>query len=151
MYRYSLMLCGMALATLCAGCSVAPSMDYSKAELVSATGTVKLDGQPLSNATIIFEAEDRQFSFGTTDANGYYKLQFDTVMSGVRPGKKVVRISTTRKMLGPDGEEPTGSEENPVAAQPDGEKVPLQYNQKSQLTVEVTPDRSSYDFDLASK
>lgn len=139
-----------------AGCDTTPRMDYSSVGLVDAHGTVTLDGQPLPAAVVTFDSPEGTFSYGLTDAEGRYELQFDSDMQGVAPGPKTVRISTTRKILGlnseDEGEEGEVSEEE--AATPTGgadqEKVPAKYNEKSELTVEVTADRTQYDFDLTS-
>jgi hypothetical protein len=96
---------------------------------------------------------NRIFSFGLTDPSGYYKLQLDSVKAGVTVGKKAVRISTTRKILGLNSAEEGGesnSEGAPKAA-PEPEKVPTKYNQKSELTADVTPSQSQFNFELTSK
>lgn len=126
-------------------------MNYRSVELVPASGTVTLDGQPLPNAVVTFEDAEGQFSYGLTDADGDYELQFDSAVSGVRPGPKTVRISTTRKILGLNTEEEEGGEESGAKAAAPKELVPEKYNRQSELTVEVTPDRTRYDFDLKSR
>ena len=88
-----------------------------------------------------------------TDANGEYELHFDTVAGGVTPGAKTVRISTTRKILGlntEDGEGEVGATSATKRAA-GAEKVPPKYNGKSELKIEVTPDKKEYNFDLVSK
>lgn len=137
---------------LLVGCDSAPEMDYSSANLVNAGGTVVLDGKPLPNAVVIFEAPDGTFAYAMTDDAGKYELQFDSVIRGVTPGPKTVRISTTRKILGLNADDEQSGEiveegDNPAAAI-GRELVPPQYNRNSQLTVEVTPDKTDYDFDL---
>lgn len=139
-----------------AGCNPGPEMNYDDVELVSAGGTVTLDGQPLANAVVTFESpQSGQFSFGMTDSDGDYSLQFDSEVDGVPPGKKVVRISTTRKILGLNSEEEAGdamgeTEGKPPQA-PATELVPEKYNKNSELTVDVTPDQTEYNFELTSK
>ena len=128
-------------------------MNYDAVTLVPAHGRITLDGQPLPSAVVTFEAADSQFSYGMTDPNGEYELQFDTVAGGVTPSAKTVRISTTRKILGlntEDGEGEVGA--TPVTKPaPGAEKVPPKYNAKSELKIEVKPDQTEYDFDLVSK
>ena len=151
------LLAGIALAAA-AGCSTAPSMDYSKAGLVSVSGNITLDGKPLENAVVMFEAEDGQLSYGLTDSNGDYTLQFDSDMDGVTPGKKTVRISTTAKIIGlntdDDGGEGEGGGEGESATAPpssEAERVPEKYNKNSKVTVDVKPDESqTFDFELSS-
>ncbi|MCA9054993.1 MAG: carboxypeptidase regulatory-like domain-containing protein, partial [Planctomycetaceae bacterium] len=123
----------------------------------SAGGKITLDGRPLPNAVVTFEASDGTYSYAMTDSDGEYELQFDSEMEGVRPGPKTVRISTTRKLLGlnvAEGDDPnaTGETEQgkPKAIQKPQELVPTRYNEESELTVEVTPDEKTYNFDLTT-
>lgn len=151
---------GVSLAGCCllylVGCGVAPSPSYAKVTLLSVSGTVTLDGKPLPDAVVTFDAADGQFSYGQTDSGGRFALQFDSVKSGATPGTKTVRISTTRKILGLNTEEEGGEEsggENAAAksaARPT-ELVPARYNKKSELSVEVTPDKTHFEFPLMSK
>jgi hypothetical protein len=147
----------MALVLL-AGCGGAPQMDYSQVNLVSAGGVVTLDGQPLPAAVVTFESADGQFSYAMTDSAGNYELQFDSDQAGVTPGPKTVRISTTRKILGLNAEDGAeageASEEEGQTPSPSssaGERVPAKYNQQSELQVQVSPDRTEFNFDLTSK
>ncbi len=137
--------CSLLAAVL--GCG-GPVGDYSKVDLVKASGKVALDGQPLAGAVVTFEdPTDDTFSYGLTDAQGRYVLQFDSEMKGVKTGKKVVRISTTRKILGLNSK--PGQEEGADPDQrPKGEQVPERYNKKSELTADVTASQKTYDFDL---
>lgn len=137
------------------GCNTSPQMRYDSVQLVEASGTVTLDGKPLPNAVVTFESpETGQFAYGMTDSDGYYTLQFDSAVDGVTPGRKIVRISTTRKILGLNSEEEAGEGggegEGAAAAAPEKELVPAKYNKSSELTVEVTPDQTEYDFELSS-
>lgn len=157
-----LVRCGFRLAwcylLLAAGCGgVAPTPNYGKVTLLTVSGSVTLDGQPLPNAVVTFDAEDGQFSYGLTDSNGRFSLQFDSVKSGVTPGKKTVRISTTRKILGLNTEEEGGIEEASVEGQSTKqhtsakELVPTRYNKKSELSVEVGPEKTTFEFPLVTK
>jgi hypothetical protein len=122
-------------------------MDYSSVNLVAGHGVVTLDQQPLAQATVIFETPDKQFSYATTDASGKYTLQFDSNQPGVTPGSKVVRISSLSTALGEGAEtvlEAGAAQATPV------ERVPERYNQQSDLKVDVSPDRTEYNFDLTS-
>ena len=148
------------LLILSAGCSTVPSTDYSNLGLVDVSGKITLDGEALVAAVVTFEnSENGQFSFGQTDSYGKYTLQLDSVKNGVTPGTKVVRISTTRKILGLNDSEDIESAED-GEAQADGDQavpemkqelVPDKYNRKSELTVEVSASDTTFDFDLTSK
>ncbi len=141
-----------------AGCG-GPVADYSMVDLVNGQGVVTLDGKPLAGAVVTFEdPTDETFSYAMTDADGKYVLQFDSEMKGVKTGKKVVRISTTRKILGlnskpgqaPEGEDGTAPK-GPAPNGPVGELVPERYNKKSELTADVVQGTTQYDFALQSK
>ena len=121
------------------GCwSGPPTMDYSKAGLVQVSGTVRLGGNPLAKAIVIFEnPENGTFSFARTDSTGRYTLRFDSVQPGVTKGRKVVRIKTTGSL---------GEDDRDASAGP--ERVPACYNAGSKLAVEVMADSDSTNFDL---
>lgn len=137
------------LILLIIGCG-GPKTDYSLVDLVDAYGTVKLDGGPLPSAVVTFEdPEDDSFSFALTDANGNYELQFDSVKAGVKVGPKIVRISTTRKLLGLNSK--PGQENSAAAEGKLVEQVPDRYNKESELKVDVVHGQERYDFDLVSK
>ena len=130
---------GALLLILAGGCgSSAPRMDYSKAGLVQVRGTVRMSGEPLPGAIVLFEdPENGTFSSARTDAAGHYSLMFDSVQPGVTKGRKTVRIKTSGSL----------GEDDP-AARSGRELVPARYNTKSELAVEVTGGSSSTDFDL---
>jgi hypothetical protein len=141
-----------------AGCG-GPVADYSMVDLVNGQGVVTLDGKPLASAVVTFEdPTDETFSYAMTDADGKYVLQFDSEMKGVKTGKKVVRISTTRKILGlnskpgqaPEGEDGTAPKA-PAPNGPVGELVPERYNKNSELAADVVQGTTQYDFALQSK
>ena len=136
------------------GCS-GPAADYSELGLVDVTGNVTLDGSPVSDAVVTFEdTESGQFSYGLTDSKGSYEMHLDSEMMGVVPGRKLVRISTTRKILGlnsdeeaPEGEGGEESEDHEELT----EQIPDKYNQKSELTVTVSDSEDTFDFELTSE
>lgn len=146
------------IVALIAGCQSAPQSNYDLVDLVLATGTITLDGNPLADAVVSFDAPDGQFSYGMTDSSGHYILQFDTVKTGVTPGPKTVKVSTARTILGlnadeDDGESPdeeVGDNGAKKIGRPE-ELVPEKYNRQSVLKTEVTPDQTEYNFDLTSK
>jgi hypothetical protein len=147
---------GVLAGCVMAGCGTAPQMNYGSVELVSVTGTVKLDGKPLPDAVIKFESPDGQYSVGKTDAGGNYTLHFDSVMKGVTPGEKTVRISTAASLgegleeeEAPPGE---GGEDSEAAGSSKTERVPEKYNKNSELQATVKPNESqTFDFDLKSQ
>ncbi len=143
------------LVMLGAGCSATNEIDYGKVGLVSVSGNVSLDGQPLTSAVITFaDPATGNFSFARTDSSGGYTLQFDSEVDGVIPGNKVVEVSTTRKILGLAGEEGEEEGERSTEGQPASsssrkEAVPACYNKETKLKVEVT-ESATINFDLKS-
>ena len=145
-------------ASISIGCSTKPGTDYSQMNLLSVSGTVTLDGQPLPNAVVTFEdPEHGTFSYGMTDTSGDYQLRFDSEARGCTSGQKRVEISTTRKILGlnsteegsaPEGE---GGGEGAVRSPPGQELVPKRYNTQSELLVQVSSSATTHDFELTSK
>ncbi|SMP75847.1 hypothetical protein SAMN06265222_12025 [Neorhodopirellula lusitana] len=148
-------VCGLSGLT---GCDRGPGVDYGSLGLVPITGAVTLDGQPLTGAVVFFEAPDLTQSYATTDEEGRYTLKFNSEVDGVKPGSKLVRISTTASTGEVEEEEEEGDEDGsarrttrPKKDQPNpGERVPSQYNKKSTLTVEITSTDKIVDFHLKS-
>lgn len=159
MFRYaSFVLLG--LLPLC-GCSTSNSMDYDKVDLVKVSGNVMLDGVPLPKAVIVFEdPETGSVAFARTDSAGNYTLQFDSEVDGVTRGAKVVRISTTMKILGLRGESDDEAGDGEVDGESgeteDGqstagiEQVPDCYHSNSALKLEVSSDSTTFNFRLKS-
>src|SRR5262245_8767042 len=60
-------------------------------------GVVKMDGQPLADAHLVFEPAERDPKLGgdavRTDADGKFEVLPDRRKRGLRPGKYFVRIS----------------------------------------------------------
>ena len=67
-------------------------------KLGSVTGTVTLDGKPVQGALVTFlsKAENGSSSFGKTDTNGKYQLEFSTERFGAMLGAHEVEIVTKR-------------------------------------------------------
>ncbi len=78
------------LANLLAGCG--PEKPQNEATV---TGKVTYNGQPVENATVLFQTDDFSYTAaGGTDAEGVYTLS-DGTASGCKPGEYVVTISKT--------------------------------------------------------
>lgn len=106
-------------------------------------GNITLEGQPLSDATIIFEPlAGQDTTAGGAVAEGEYKIERK---SGLKPGKYRVVITAG------DGKTPASPEE---AGAPGGstnivsvDRIPPEYSDRSQQTVEVTKDGpNKFDF-----
>ena len=140
------------LVTLLGGCGNGQKPNYSDLDLVDVTGTVKVNGEPVGDAVVVFEdvASGTQ-SYGLSDANGSYRLWFNSEKRGAIPGEKVVQVSTTRKILGLNSDEEGGGEESEEgpAQETKVEAIPEVYtDSKSPLRVTVDSSHSSFDFDL---
>jgi hypothetical protein len=114
------------------GCS------WSDPNFAAVSGTVTLDGKPLAEALVVFEAADKRSSTGLTDGSGRYVMQFTASQDGAVVGKNTVRIATDR----------AGSTSPQVRKLT--ERVPDRYNIKSTETVEVKPGRNVFDFALTT-
>lgn len=126
---------------LCAGCQSTPTADYSDLGLIDVSGRVTLDGIALQGARVEFESPDATCSTATTDAQGRYRLMFDSRQRGCLPGAKIVRI---RMAPAP------ADEEDPDAPPSSGVVIPARYNADSQLTANVSATQRTFDFALTS-
>lgn len=141
-----LLLAGFLLCV--AGCSQSVGTDYSQLDLVDVSGTVTLDGQPLSGVTVAFESPEGTFSYGVTDEAGKYNLMFNSEKSGCLTGEKTVRIRFVNDSESPDDGGDT--EEGAAEVMDTPSQVPEQYNKQSTLKATVDADHTTFDFDLKS-
>jgi hypothetical protein len=129
------------IAILCASVVMPLAGCGGVSDVGSVTGTVTLDGQPVPDATVIFQPEvEGPQSTGRTDATGKFELAYSTTGIGAKVGKHKVLITT-------GGKKPDSS--GNLTEVP--ETIPEKYNAKSELTVEVTPGRNTHDFELTSQ
>jgi hypothetical protein len=134
------LLLGGSLALAVLGCG------GDKIATVPVSGIVKLDGQPLANASVSFQPVTRDAispgSHGRTDAQGRFRLQV-TVSGqlGAVTGHHQVRVAT--------GAPAATSNDNIRSRPPD--LVPARY-QDGSLTFEVPPKGTDQaNFDLTSR
>lgn len=100
-------------------------------------GTVTLDGEPLPDATVLFQpavGKDGP-SQGITNSEGKYKLTYVPGHPGASITEHAVRI-TGKSAMAPASEK---------------ELVPPKYNIQSQLKVTVEAGDNTHDFELKSK
>jgi hypothetical protein len=104
------------------------------------SGKVTLDGQPLPDARVTFSPtkEGGSSALGKTDSSGYYSLKYNAGYSGAELGENQVTISTY------DAGNPDADPPQPAVP----EKVPVKYNAKTELKVEVKPGSNTFDFPL---
>ena len=133
---------------LLTGCLGTYKADYSGLGLIPVTGIITLDGKPLPNAVVFFVQENETKSYATTEANGFYRMMFNSEVEGVLPGTVTVEISTTAS-TGELNIAKGDAEVDPDAPKKSKkELVPAAYNKKSKLNVTVSPESNKFDFDL---
>lgn len=137
----------------CLGCSLAflaaatfAGCGGERITLLPVSGVVTLDGAPLSLAHVEFlpivdGVESARPASALTNELGRYELQYTTALAGARPGNYRVRISTYQApVLAERGEV--------LPALP--ERVPENYNSRTELVAEVRAERTEFDFHLNS-
>lgn len=136
----------------------------SGAGLVPVSGTIKLDGQPLGQAQILFvpiaattaDAELASVqSAGVTDAQGKYQLLTLDHGPGAVPGKHKVEVTMPK---GAGGADPKAAqyenvlEDMSTKAQAALDRIPARYNRNSELTFDVPAEGTDQaNFDLLTK
>lgn len=156
----------LALMLLLAGCG------GSEFEMVSVSGTITLDGEPLEGAEVVFapmeikkQAIVGPASIGLTDANGKYSLKTTKGVEGAMVTNHTVAVSfgeideaaisaavdkvVEANLSMPEAqvkalERKTRREMSPK------KKIPESYNRKSILKIEITEPTQDADFDLKS-
>ncbi len=118
------------------GCS-----DRDLPELGYVTGTVTMDGEPLTSVCFRFHPQDGDGgrpSVGITDDDGNYELTYVGGVEGVKVG--LCKVSVTTQW--PEGEPPEG----------EYEKIPRKYyGKRSQLKETVVTGSQVFNFDLVSR
>lgn len=114
----------------------------TRSDLAPVTGIVTLDGEPLAQATLVFQPEAAgPASFGLTDESGRYTMMYDEGVKGAVVGRHAVKITTFQER-DPDADPPTP--ESP-------EILPDRYHRSSELTAEVAQSKKNeINFDLFS-
>ena len=102
------------------------------------SGVVTLDGQPLPEATVMFQPANGRGSVATTDSAGKYSLIYLDGVPGAVLGAHTVIIRT--EIPGEDGQPPIAKE-----------KLPKRYHDQTELTAEVKPGSNTFNFDLRSQ
>jgi hypothetical protein len=133
MAKLTLVVLSLGALLVTAGCG------SSGPELATVSGTVKMDGAPLADASVQFVPVSGRPSYGSTDANGYYELEFTAAKSGAVPGEHTVRVSTHRR-ADPD----SGAKGQP-------ERIPTKYNSKSEIKKTVNPGKNTIDIEVSEK
>jgi hypothetical protein len=113
-------------------------------ELSEVSGLVTLDGQPLPKVSLQFtpETPGGSPSYGVTDSEGSYELQFSAERSGAMIGKHRVEILPVEPETDDSGKPVEGS----IIV-----KIPARYSQAGSLTADVQAGSNTIDFALDSK
>jgi len=153
-----LLLAGIVLSTAIFGCN-GDGGRSSGPPVYPVTGVVKVKGQPVVGADIVFSLKNGSgSSFGRTDAAGKYELTTRKSNDGALPGDYLVAISKTDDAA---PSQPFVSQEdsknynpfagkNPAPRPTSKSGIPAQYGdpKTSGLTARVTTEKNTIDFDL---
>ncbi|MCA9163941.1 MAG: carboxypeptidase regulatory-like domain-containing protein [Planctomycetales bacterium] len=105
-------------------------------------GRVTLDGEPLPNAMVTFTpVAEGTPSFGVTDEQGNYRLQYTRDTEGAEIGEHLISIRTETSG-NPDAEPP-------IPATP--ERVPMKFNAQTELRKSVEKGAQTIDLPLDSE
>jgi hypothetical protein len=134
MIRFSVIAASLAYMLVVTGCG------GGRSDLAAASGTVKLDGQPLADALVEFVPQGTQgvVSLGRTDTSGKYYMMASRSAKGASRGENKVRI-TTYEILDEGGKQKVVRE-----------RVPTKYNSATELVVTVKSGSNKFDFDLST-
>ncbi len=72
-----------------AGCSGSGQPDY---ELKSVSGTITFEGQPVENASVVFDAHSGARAYGLTDSMGQFQLETHRHGKGAPAGEYLVKV-----------------------------------------------------------
>ena len=121
---------------------------------VPVRGVVKLDGQPVANAAVVFvpQTPGGREAYGSTDANGAFRLTTTKPDDGALPGKYKVVIQPAGPGGGSTPFDDTDKRPAPAPKAPPGPRIPAKYTAAGQtpLTQDVPPS-GDVVFDLRSK
>ena len=121
------------VALLCtSGCGAPEHPDVGQV-----TGTITLDGKPLSDAAVMFQPSNGRASTGTTDAKGNYTLMYLDGVMGAMLG--VHKVSIRTEIPGEDGQPPVVKE-----------KLPKRYHEFTELTADIKAGSNTHDFALTT-
>ncbi|MHC2069783.1 DUF4198 domain-containing protein [Bremerella sp. T1] len=113
------------------GCSSGTSSDLGQVN-----GQVMLDGKPLPNAQVQFQPTQGRPSYGLTDSDGKFTLQYTGSATGALIGNHTVSFTTA-----------ISQDDGKVAP----ELVPSKYNVKSDIQKEVQAGENQFEFELATR
>jgi len=104
---------------------------------------VTWNGEPLSDAEVVFQPESGRASIGRTDEDGRYYLAYTHQKDGAVVGSHVVMITSGLEAISDE----SGSG-NDRPARP--EVLPARYHSASELTAKVKNGSNTIDFPLTA-
>ncbi|ADG70041.1 hypothetical protein Plim_4234 [Planctopirus limnophila DSM 3776] len=136
-----LCLCLIASAanTGCLGVSDAPALG-----LVS--GTILMEGEPVSGVRVTFHPDQGRPAFGITNASGQYELTYIRETRGCKVGHCRVVLGSGEEGLDNTAAEGDGTAQFETAADEKG--LPAKYTTASTLEAEVKPGKNVINFNL---
>ncbi|MBA4031887.1 MAG: hypothetical protein C0478_13495 [Planctomyces sp.] len=135
-----------AFVAICSLCLVGCSGVSDAPDLGLVTGTVTMEGEPLSGVQVTFQPVQGRPAFGVTNASGKYELTYIRDTRGCKIGPCKVIIGSGEERLDNTSEEGDGA----AAMQSSSEEsqIPARYGPESELTAEVHPGENVIDFRL---
>src|SRR5262245_26391522 len=137
MIRMVFTLSVVVLGLACASCG---HRNHSGEQRFPLSGKVSVDGQPMASGVISFLPQEKGRVSGGPIKAGAYKVPEEM---GANAGKYRVEIHwnkpTGKRVRDPYGEEIMDEYK---------EGLPDRYHKQSELTAEVSPKRTTFDFDL---
>lgn len=133
-------ICTLSCSWFSAGCSSEPRVPSGKV-----TGTVKLDGKPVSDAVVTFSEQKTSINaFGDTDSNGAFALSYGGGRA-IPVGKFKVRVAPKETPAPPAA---AGGAATPQKEEPS--PIPKKYRnfETSELTADVKDGVNELNFDL---
>lgn len=133
--RFAFLVLGLSLLPVLAGCG----KDSGYTDLgASVTGKITIDGaEPPAGTSISFEATDGNAKSGGATVTG------SSYVANVQPGKYRVVIRAPKTKGGKGG--------NAMAGDFFEETLPAKYNDKSELTLDVSAGKNEKNWDLKTK
>ena len=115
-------------------------------KIVPVSGTVTRNGQPVANITIHFEPEKGRPSWGRSDDNGRYTLNYERGRDGAVTGTHKVFVEFRARS--PDEESQMA--EGKLKVPQDRQAILDKYGKRDSpaITLEVTPKTTTYDLKL---
>lgn len=125
-------------------------------DLVPVTGTIKLDGEPVPQATVVFKPQEgtKHSASAVTDEKGVYELVYSSQNNGIPPGEYTVTVNYGEfwEPTYPDGFDPDtapASEKKKYETPPI--KIPARYSEGGALQAEVKAgETNTIDFNMES-